>query len=288
MSNKDWVSFVEGKDQYIHKPGSPQVTFSCTSNRTQEVYNIHPVSWDCECKGFKFSKYPAKKCKHLCTLNRKFSVHHSLPSFPVESTGIKPPFQPVGYVPRRGTGTLLNGWLVSIKYNGIRVCVYPNGHVVTRNGLRLLRLERAIKPTQDWAVRSVVLDCELCLRSLSSSHDKVFSRFVHTCTSEPATGFILRIIDVIPDKQTPLSHGTFEIRYEWLRNQQIPGKLLHLIPRFALPARVTLLQVQNTILTRVLGEGYEGIILVNGSSVYTQRRSNSTTFKMKKIDHLIS
>ncbi len=270
-------SFYIGKEYYKYDNKN---TFYHGSLKNPGVfYKTNPDAWFCTCKGYIYSKYPMKKCRHLINISKYFNIYNEIPKFLIIKTDTIPQFQPVSNIIPKNINSFSN-WCYSIKYDGIRVCVYPNGNVVTKSGLRLIKVEHLISTTNSFPIRNATLDCELCIPK-HSNHREVFNMFLHTRSVHPQNKFILRIIDIIPNNDESMTMKLSQ-RYLWILNQHIPPPF-SVIKRINIPINFKLEDISSTILQPLLTQSHEGIVLSYFDSLHSTVPTNQICFKMKKL-----
>lgn len=261
------------------------------------TYRCQPLKWYCSCPGFKFRKYPHKVCVHLIQLNEKLKLRTVLsPPFQVYSTRTKVPFQLIGNYPSARLDFDREPWLWSWKHDGIRVCLKPDGTIVTRGGLHLQFLQeivhRELASIHPDLLR-IPLDCELCYVP-DSTHDRVMEYLIHRQTPDVQRGeFVVYVLDICwplldeqcPDRlvaNEPLGFGDRVRHLQEMFSAAPHGAVVRLNQNHSVPGHWT----PSTILAHAEGDpggkqSGEGVVCRRANSLYSESRSGKESFKVK-------
>jgi hypothetical protein len=176
-------------EMFLRKHRNLNFQFVVPSSTTRGMY-IATVGRDniCSCKGWTFSRYPRKTCVHLKDIyhtigNRGLTVPSSS-SFQIAEpvrfscVGRSVPLQAFDAERQQFHGR----FKIRTKLDGIRVVVFPNGMVFTRN-LFLYEVSRYVASVFQKEIqerRLPAMDCELYINDVTrSTHDMVMNEVIN-------------------------------------------------------------------------------------------------------------
>lgn len=272
--------FTETREYQWNKEDN---TFQVTSR--SRVHSRHKVNIDkihCSCFAYKKAEYPDKICVHLRDVARHFRINELLrsPLYLVVSTHERVPFRELSNAKTTMTSQWIaeagNNWLVSRKHDGVRFLWKTSGEILTRNGLRLLHVERALRDAQKTVPREP-LEGELTLvtrEQKRTTSEQVQRHVLHaTRPLKYNEDFELYVLDVFEGQ------GGFNERISRAKAEAHKCGVAF-IDQQPLPS--TIAQLHNLLQTEI-SEGGEGLVLQHGSETYQagKRSSSKCSLKLK-------
>lgn len=264
--------------------------FTVPSSSGSPSHSISVESAYCTCKAYARALYPDKRCVHVRDVANHFELRKWLrsPMYLIIATKERILFRALSNARVRITQSWFDsavtrfkgaeGWFYSNKRDGVRVLLRPDGTVLTRNGLRLVGVERALRRAQQ-QLPNFEVECELTTENeRTTSAARVQREVMHsTNLVEYGKQFLLWAFDVYCDE------GTFAQRTELARSEAARCGWKHAEQR-ALEELRDAAELR-TVLRNVLEAQHEGLVLQRGSELYVRgKRSRSIyNFKLKAV-----
>jgi hypothetical protein len=257
-----------------------RVFTTASASRPDVEHKVYVDSVYCSCFAYKKAAYPDKSCVHLRDVARAFKKANWLrsPLYFVVSTRERVAFRELSNdkikISQQWINANENKWLLSRKYDGVRFLWKKSGEIITRNGLRLLHVELALRDAGK-KTPQMHLEGELVTSGEASTAADVQRNIIHAMRRlKYANDFEMYVFDVFSGE------GTFETRAK-LAAQCAAECGVRAVEQQPLPDKVGVLQ---KMLLHEIDAKREGLVLQHKDEMYFKgkRSSKKCSLKLKK------